>query len=187
MARLILVEGPDNAGKTTLINRIRNIVNVELLEFPKSTAFGRFTIESRNEVAIFETMLEHLPDNKIFVLDRGYISNIVYGELRAMSPEQKSYIDVYRDDFRRLIKNNDVYVIALTRNEITCEFEDDLISLSNGGFNKVIKLFEQEYSRFNIHCDKILEHDDTNNVVSANNDITTRLLVDISEEAMKYN
>ncbi|QPI13809.1 thymidylate kinase [Serratia phage 4S] len=185
MARLILVEGPDNAGKTTFINRIRNIVNVEQLNFPKKTASGRFTIESRNEVAIFETMLEFLPTDKLFVLDRGYISNIVYGELRAMTPEQKDQVQVYREDFSRLIKNHDVYVVALTRNEITGAFEDDLISLSDGGFNKVIKLFEEEYKRFNIPYGKMLEHDENNNVLVAT-DLAVKLIVDISEEAQRF-
>ncbi|WJZ27914.1 thymidylate kinase [Serratia phage 92A1] len=164
MANILLIEGPDNAGKTTLINKL-SMVNIEQLSFPKRTASGRFTIESRNEVAIFETMLDYLPNDRLFVLDRGYISNIVYGELRAMTPSEKKAVEVYREDFKRLTSNHSVMVLGLTRNKITCDFEDDLISLSDGGFNKVIDLFESEYDRFGIDSIKLLEHDENNKVL----------------------
>lgn len=165
MARLILIDGPDNAGKTSLINRILMSTSAaKLLDFPKRTASGRFTIESRNEVAIFETMLKHL-GNTTYILDRGYISNIVYGELRAMSRKEKNALSTYREDLLRLLNEHEVYTVGLTRSHIECDFTDDLISLSDGGFNKVVDLFEEEYNRFGIKSVKILKHTSLNEVV----------------------
>ena len=186
MANVILVEGPDNAGKTSFINRILkdNTWCISQLEFPKRPDSGRFTIETRNEVAIFETMLDYLPNDHAYILDRGYISNIVYGSLRAMDPQQKASIQVYRDDLERLSKNHSVYCIGTTRNKIECDFEDDLISLSNGGFNKVIDMFEAEYQRFGIKSVKLLEHDPFNKVLHETDEYDV-LLKDVADYLIK--
>lgn len=170
MADIILVEGPDNSGKTTLIEDIcTKYCDTHInLDFPKRTDSGRFTIETRNEVACFETMLKYIDPRYVYVLDRGYLSNIVYGELRAMTKDEKDKIDVYREDLARLCTEHNVTIIGLTRNPLEIEFEDDLISLSNGGFNKVISLFEKEYKRLGIEPTKILNHDSKNKIISIN-------------------
>lgn len=170
MANIILVEGPDNSGKTTLIEDIctKHLDSHIHLDFPKRTDSGRFTIETRNEVACFETMLKYIDPRYVYVLDRGYLSNIVYGELRAMNKTEKEQVDIYRQDLERLMLNHNVTIIGLTRNQLEVEFEDDLISLSNGGFNKVISLFEKEYQRLGVEPVQILNHDGKNNIISVN-------------------
>lgn len=138
MAKIIVVDGPDNAGKTTFIRDICEISDrYVVIDFPKRTEDGRFDIKSRNEVNCFETMLNYLDPTKIYVLDRGYISNWVYGKLRLEEDFEK-----YEVDFNRLVDNHTVLPIILTRNEITTDFKDDLISLSAQSFNAVIKHFE---------------------------------------------
>lgn len=165
MANIILVEGPDNAGKSTYIKELCKRPYTVCLNFPKQTSEGRFTIETRNEVACFETLLKHLNPDYTYVLDRGYLSNIVYGELRAMSKSDKLKINLYREDYIRLCSEHRVETIGLTRNKIDVAFVDDLISLSDGGFNKVIDLFEAEYERFGIVKKQILNHDPKNNLI----------------------
>lgn len=177
--KIIWVDGPDNAGKTTFIKELLQISDrYVLLDFPKRTTEGRLDIKSRNEVTIFETMLDYLDPNKIYILDRAYISNVVYGLLRR---EHKRVIDTYRDDIDNIFSKHNIFVVALTRNKIQCDFEDDLISLSADGFNKVIELFEFEYSlledQFNVY--KLLDHSENNNLVGINHRAYSELVHDI--------
>lgn len=162
MANLILVEGPDNSGKTTLIDKLNGVK----LNFPKKTD-TRFTIETRNEVAIFETMLKYI-DTRTYILDRGYISNIVYGRLRGLD---EKVISMYRDDLSRLIKNHNLKIIGLTRDKISINFCDDLIKLSTDDFNKVIDMFNEEYKRFDVKPIKILEFNEKNELLKVNEEI----------------
>lgn len=166
MAKIIYVDGPDNAGKTSLIRYICEISDrYELIDFPKRTDDGRFDIKSRNEVSCFETMLEYLDPKKIYLLDRGYISNWVYGMLRQ---ENDRELDRYEVDFNRLTDNHKLYSIILTRNEMTSDFEDDLISLSPEGFNHVISLFEEFGINNDVPIHQILNHDGNNKIRGVN-------------------
>jgi hypothetical protein len=175
MARIILVDGPDNAGKTTMIKNICDIGdNYVELKFPKRTVAGRFDIKSRNEVTCFETMLDYLSPKKVYVLDRGYISNWVYGHYRC--EEQTS---TYKDDFVRLKNNHNVLPIILSRNEITEGFEDDLISLSQSDFNLIIELFEQFAKEHNIKPVQVLNHYGNNNIKSINAGEQEKLISDV--------
>lgn len=164
--KIILVDGGDNAGKTTFIRDVCEISDRYVkIEFPKRTPDGRFDIKSRNEVFCFETMLKYLDPNKIYLLDRGYISNWVYGSLRGSSNKE---LDMYETDFRRLCDEHKVLPIILTRNEMTSDFEDDLISLSPEGFNKVIALFEEFALNNDVEIYQLLNHYGDNRIKGFN-------------------
>ncbi|AWY10356.1 hypothetical protein ABNavy97_072 [Acinetobacter phage AB-Navy97] len=162
MAKIILVEGPDNAGKTTLISNLTRHFDVTLMEFPKRTSEGRFTCLTRNEVAIFETMLNYVDNSKTYVLDRGGLSNIVYESVLRGKP-----VEIFKEDFRRFIQNNEVLVIGLTRNKLVDSFTDDLITVSEDQFNAIVDRFNEVYDEFNITPYKILDHDVHNNINEA--------------------
>lgn len=158
MAKLIIVEGPDNSGKSTIIqNLLIDNPDYKLLDFPKRVDNKAFKLCTRNEVTIFETMLNYLDDKYTYICDRGYISNIVYGILR-----DEEFVSDYVSDFNRLINNHNVNVIGLTRNKIYCDFEDDNIKLSADEFNHVIDLYDFVYDMFNIEYNQILDHDEFN-------------------------
>lgn len=162
MAKLILVEGPDNSGKSTFIKMLqeRFASKVKLLSFPKKNVDGnRFTIVTRNEVAIFEEMLQHLDPSYTYILDRGYISNIVYEQLRGIDPAR------YMGDLERLFVYNDVVVVPMTRNHIGIDFKDDLITLDKDQFNSVINLFNYYYHHYDLDPWRQLKHDDHNKVM----------------------
>ncbi|QQO96276.1 hypothetical protein CPT_Minot_073 [Acinetobacter phage Minot] len=159
MAKLILVEGPDNAGKTTFISNLERFTPAVLMPFPKRTSEGRFTCVSRNEVAIFETMLRFVDSDTTYILDRGGLSNIVYESVLRGKPTQ-----IFKDDFKRFIKQNDVLVVGLTRNKLNDSFADDLISISEEQFNAIVDKFEDVYNEFGITPYQILDHDVYNNI-----------------------
>lgn len=158
MAKLIIVEGPDNSGKSTLISHLKSL-GVKELSFPKKTSEGLFKIESRNEVAIFETLLCQLEGT--YLVDRGYLSNVIYEGLRGKPTDQ------YIEDILRLTSKAQLKFIPLTRNNLDQDFEDDLIKLDKAKFNEVIQRYENLYQVLWLTPYKILEHDGLNNVVKA--------------------
>ncbi|AZV01170.1 hypothetical protein vBSdyM006_033 [Shigella phage vB_SdyM_006] len=167
---IVAIEGPDNTGKTTLIQHLINNEGFTLLEFPKKTSDGLFTIATRNEVAIFDTMLNHLDPSKKYILDRCFLSNMVYyiyrkhhGKSFVIKETQETFNNYVMD----LINlKNKCLVIGLTRNKINSDFEDDLIKLSKEQFNDIITVYDMFYEEFGIRNFKLLEHDSNNNVLS---------------------
>lgn len=181
MAYIIIVDGPDNSGKTTFIQDICELGNqYQVIDFPKRTDEGRFDIKSRNEVACFETLLEYLDPKKVHILDRGYISNWVYGKLR------NEEVNRYEDDFNRLRDNNHILPIILTRNEISVDFKDDLISLDSTKFNKVIKLFNEFAEENDVKVRQMLNHGIKNDLKSTNASERDRLITEIIKWSQKY-
>lgn len=157
MAKLIIVEGPDNSGKSTFIKHLlhhtsRN--NVRFLQFPKKNSEGkRFEIASANEMAAFESMLGHLDPSVCYILDRSYLSNMVYETLRGEPDAWKKRTQ----DLARLLRHNGVFILPLTRAEIAVDFQDDLISLDHGSFNEVIQLYNTCYEELGIKPIEILK------------------------------
>ena len=167
MKRFIVVEGPDNAGKSTLIKLLVN-EGITELKFPKRTCDGLFKIESANDFAIFETLLDELATGT-YVIDRFLISNMVYEGIRGGANSQR-----YIDKFHELNTKYNFTWVMLTRNKIGIDFDDDNISLSKTAFNsiidsysnycKVLGLRETQYLKHNlmnevIHCSDFLLHD----------------------------
>ncbi|AJD81855.1 hypothetical protein YenMTG1_047 [Yersinia phage vB_YenM_TG1] len=176
MARLILIDGPDNAGKTTMVRNILQISDrYELIDFPKRTDSGRFDIKSRNEVACFETMLEHLDPTKIYILDRGYISNWVYGLWRNKSVDLEEF-EQYETDYLRLVDNHKVLTLILMRNNIDSSFKDDLISLSKEDFNYIISLFKTFANEHDIEQVQVLNHNGANKIKSVDANAQQRII-----------
>lgn len=160
MINIAIIEGPDNSGKSTFIsNMLEKYQDIcKELKFPKKVSDGRFSLTTRSEVAIFEEMIKHLDPEKLYIVDRCYISNYVYEGLRGAKT------DIYEDDWKRLTTMDNVNIIPLviTRNHIECDFEDDLISLSSHGFNLVIDRYEDFAYRHGVYLTKFLQHNTKN-------------------------
>lgn len=138
---IIVVDGPDNTGKTSLLQKLVTIGCARLIEFPK-TLDGQtpFKIESDQEIAIFETMLQYLDTDETYILDRSYLSNYVYESIRSGKPKTK-----YLNDFKRLSKQHNILLIPLLTNVRLEDYSDDLITLSKNQYNATIDLYKKAY------------------------------------------
>lgn len=155
MAKLVIFEGPDGSGKTTLIEKMKKMSNVRLLDFPKRNPAGfRLDIKSRAEVSCFETMLKYLDDRFIYLLDRSYFSNYVYEKWR--DPKNPLLL-LYLVDINRLLATNEVKVVGLTR-KIHEDYKDDLIDLTKEEFEKIIDYYDEVYSKFGIESTEYLKY-----------------------------
>ena len=90
---IILVEGPDGFGKSTLCAALSKALNTELIKFPnvafesgkqlyriinKELPFEAMSFQALQLINRFETY-ETLDSHKTYIFDRGKLSGIVYG------------------------------------------------------------------------------------------------------------
>ena len=142
MAKLIIVEGPDNSGKSTFISdMLLRYPELKELKFPKRNRDDElFKIETANELDIFDTMFKHL--DGVYIVDRMLFSNVVYNKIRGEYNTQ-DYANIY--DF---LAKHQVLVCPFYRSAINIDFEDDNIKLSAYDFNHVILEYLNVYDEF---------------------------------------
>jgi len=99
----IIIEGPKCCGKTTLCNRLAKEYGGEIIHFPTNSPTGKLafemlasgdynTCQELMEKDIDET-LSGLDPNKLWILDRSFISNAVYRNTEHLIIKDK-YIDI---------------------------------------------------------------------------------------------
>lgn len=149
--RFIIIDGPDEAGKSTLINSLINSYNCIPFKYPKKVKNELFKINSYNDFEIVKMFL-HMINPGIYVSDRFYFSNIVYDSILRNEDTTPSI------EFRKwVLENFDVLEIILTRNRLDTDFTDNNISIPKHEFNMII----QQYESLNIPFFKILHHSQT--------------------------
>ena len=90
--KIIVIDGPDNSGKSTLIESLLSDKKYRLIDFPKKINGKCISLGTDNDKALVETLYKFLDPNFVYILDRGYPSNIVYsGFLRG---EMDPYVEL---------------------------------------------------------------------------------------------
>lgn len=145
--KILIVEGPDGAGKSSLIKWLCSVqpfcdVNhtyFQELKFPKELPSGQLLrLNDEKSFAIIETLFEFLDPSYVYVLDRFIPSNIVYDSVFRNEDVSKSL--EFLEDLQKLF---DVEIIYLTRDYINEDFVDDKISMSKDQFNQCIKEYRE--------------------------------------------
>ena len=142
--KIIFVEGPDDSGKTTLIQTLKSTLPKSIanrlveLEFNKGLN-GLLRINTEEQFEILKSLLPNLCREKIYIVDRCYLSNIVYDRVLRGETAEASY------DFRDWCKENlNSIEIVLDRPYIEEDFVDNLINIDQAQFNNII----DEYRKF---------------------------------------
>lgn len=178
--KFIVVDGIDGAGKSTLIEDIKKLSwNIVQIEYPKTMPSGKLTrFNDERSFELMFTLFELLDKNKIYLLDRFMVSNLVYDViLRGEDPSVSKY---YLEEFK---KRFDVMEIYLTRNQLGMDFEDDRIKMTSQQFNQLIEEYKK-YGR-NYH---IVHRDSKNKIVSIDSAERDRLFneVDFFLDSMPF-
>lgn len=137
--KFIVLDGPDNAGKSTLIKDLCNRYPVlHEVKFPKTLPSGALLrINTEKDFELLFSMFDLLDHGKIYVLDRFIVSNLVYDRvLRGEDTELSTY---YHKQF---LSRFNVLEVFLTRPHISQDFVDDRIKLTQKQFNQVIDAYK---------------------------------------------
>jgi len=132
---IIVVEGPDLSGKSTLANNLAISLGYKLIKWPYSSKILEKCPDESGET--FLKTIEQFKDVDI-VLDRGFISNIVYCDLY-----ERNYDNSY---IYELVKKLDVMFIQLNPSEevMTTRYinkGDELVDSND--LSKLKSLYEQ--------------------------------------------
>ena len=172
--KLIIVEGMDNTGKTTLINRLeKTLVNstetpskvkiIHLTKPPKD--IPKDEIESYMNT-YYDTITSQLLDNHIIslydyiILDRGYLSEYVYGPLYRNRNELDITVNnlIYEKKLINFYKDNVILILLNSTSNTFLKNNEDNESLSNINdklLNIKKKKFFEEFKN-SIICNKKL-------------------------------
>lgn len=152
--KLIIIEGPDNCGKDTLIMKI-------LEQYPTTTIIHcskpiSKKYSAKEQDLLFETYINNICDGKynnthIILFNRGFHGEFVYGTLYRKRLEYEVESMIYNLEKKLLSNHIDVkYIQLLSSNYKLLVKNEDGKSLSDGNLNKIemecikfLKIFEQ--------------------------------------------
>lgn len=160
--KFIIIDGPDDSGKTTLMEELGKFPYVSLFKYPKKIDGELFKISTKNDFEILKMCYPLFDNVNTYVIDRAYMSNIVYDSILRNEDTGPSV------EFRKWFKDNfKVCEIILTRNKINKTFEDDNIKIESSKFNEIIDMYEtigKSYKLLEHYPDGSLKHVNTDTV-----------------------
>ena len=110
---IIYLEGPDGSGKTTLADKIKEICEELKIDYVRNAEQTISTHPNRPNRVTKEQLFEQLDfmaeENRVFILDRGPISDSIYRMFDDFDPVCK--LEEYGKAFERYIKNNQMLII----------------------------------------------------------------------------
>lgn len=156
----LIVEGPDNVGKTTLINNIKNHYNdytlhtIHYSNVKQSSTEDTIRYTEKLHSEMFRMMLNAVPNDKSgLIFDRSHLGEMVYG------PIYRGYTGEYVIDIERKFKHilsiwDNLLLITLVDTPERLIERDDGLSFSTD-INKKIK----EIKNFkNAHDKSMIKH-----------------------------
>jgi len=176
--KLIIIEGPDNCRKNTLINKIsENFLTVTNIHYTKpENKYIQNTIFRGYAYAIVNKTY----DTDVVILNRSHYGEYVYGCLYRNISDNDA-IDIIKEIDDIYLKNNiDAYYIQLlsTSDKLLLK-NDDNKSLSKGNITKI----EVEQNRFKTIFDISRLN---KKIIYVNNEDTFRDANDIYNEAWEF-
>lgn len=179
--KLIIIDGMDNTGKTTLINRLTYVLQDQLnmkvhtihLQKPPSeipedqiAEYSR-TYYTTNLVNTLESFY-NLGEYDYIILDRGWISEYVYGPMyRNRDPRDIVEDNIVMDyKISNIFGRDNIYLYVLVGTSKFLMRHDDNLSLSNADEKLLIKecnLFQDAFYMSLLNNKKCINVDDTVN------------------------
>jgi thymidylate kinase len=139
MTKFIVLEGPDNVGKSTLVRKISQTYKAKALNFQKTLPSGALLrMNTEKDFSILHTLFQYLDPEYVYILDRFVVSNLVYD--KVLRGEDVSESEVF---YKQFVADFQVHEIFLTRPHVQADFIDDRIRMTKDQFNAVIDEYEK--------------------------------------------
>jgi|GEM_PF-2635831 hypothetical protein len=195
--KVIIVEGLDNTGKSTYIDKLKehllyseNLQDNDVMIFHFNPIIGRTNEESANltdeyNIAAAKSILNCMrkDKHKYIILDRSWISEYVYGQI---------YRDRNSDDILQKIKDlneyltyyvgyNNVFLnmfLVKDPNFVIKNEDGDSLSIGNDQYEKVkteIKLFNEVFDACDLQKSKVYVDTSTDNEFMTFNELKEKL------------
>ena len=138
--KVIIIEGPDNCGKDTLISKILEYFpTTTLIHCSKPISKKYSSIE---QDLLFETYVNNVCEKKynthLILFNRGFHGEFVYGQLYRKRTESEINKMIYNLENKFVEKNIDIkYIQLLSSNIQLLVKNEDGKSLSSGNIKKI--------------------------------------------------
>ncbi len=129
--KLVILESADNLGKSTISKQLSTMINASILQQPSASntlGFLRGIVKGKTSISPFERQLLHTISHTVdlyetmlysdtnIVMDRSYISALIYGELSGLDEFELSLIyDIHHRLYSKLQDKYDVTICIMTR------------------------------------------------------------------------
>lgn len=122
MNKLIIVEGPQGAGKTTLTNALREVMTgtnlIRMSGVADKTISGKEK-SKRVHLAQLNAILETADCSINYILDRSFLTELVYGKMGLKIYNADDLIPEFEEIMKKIVEVYDVKLIVLEPNEET--------------------------------------------------------------------
>ena len=146
--KFIVFDGPDNSGKSTLIQEIASTYQDRVVEvkFNKTTPSGALLrINTEKDFEILFSAFDLFEKSRTYLLDRFIVSNLVYD--KVFRNEDTSISEYYYKEFKERF---DVLEVFVSRPPAQADFIDDRIKMSKDQFNKIIDEYKKYGTNYQI-------------------------------------
>lgn len=157
--KIIIIEGPDNCGKSLLISKlIEHFSTITLIHCSKPD------FNKKDELSLlYDTYANAINKNKfntnVLIFNRSWIGEYVYGYLyrnKKLEDIENMILNIEKN----IVKNNDVYYIQLISSNIDLLLRnEDGFSLSNNSYEKILNevtLFKDIFNKSSLKNKKLI-------------------------------
>ena len=178
--KLIIIDGMDNTGKTTLINRLTSVFDqldmkaytIHLEKPPSEIPVEQIpeyshTYYTTNLVNTLNAFYKSQQYDYI-ILDRGWVSEYVYGQMYRNRDSKDIVDDNIVMDYKisNIFGRDNIYLYVLIGSPMFLVKHDDTLSLSNANeklIMKELKLFQNAFYMSLLNNKKLIEVDNGQN------------------------
>ena len=147
---IIIVEGIDRVGKTTLCNKISNKFNVPIYKHVGNFEYSN--MDNNNETDKMLQILQVMKlvgSERILVLDRFHLTDYVYGILNRNYDKDKAKVNFKQiEDF---LDKNEAILIMLEPTDISMSSKEHGEDLSNH-YNIFLDIFKESKIKYKWRC-----------------------------------
>lgn len=159
---LVIFEGVDGSGKTTVIKKLKEKFGWEEIIWPGKQKNPTKFIEMVKKFT--EDHAVEINDNKVYLMDRGGVGEILYGTLenRLGSTTPKAYkplVDFWKNCVFVYCRNNNAYKNAITRGEDGITKKEEIHKIISSAYGEAIayRIAPDNYIVYNYEWENAFE------------------------------
>lgn len=123
----LLIDGPDSVGKTTVCGYLKEAIGIPVTHMEKAKEVFNTTKTCDIELLsyVYNQTLLQLKDHD-FIVDRGFVSTLVYSMVYERNPRDLDYID----DLEKAL-SPEVYILINNNDEVLEQRGDEVVPVAD--------------------------------------------------------
>lgn len=132
---IVLIDGPDNVGKTTVINKLHESTGYPIIKMPNMKEYFEKGLTEEFSKLFNETIVQFRKFS--FILDRGFTSSLVYSKVY-----NRSFDLSYLKDIQEQLNPVVIILHNTDSNGKNIRFQDDDIDAINSKYDEIVDTYK---------------------------------------------